>query len=147
MAELRWILLVAGLVFLAALAAWEKRKPRQAHRDAEVRAPGRNEPDLGTIVEPVASARAAGMDAGRRPVQAPLCVDLPAMEAIRDESMMAEVDALPVFEYHPASDAAREPAAGESASHESSARGEAARTRNRVLARRRQPRSRRMGRR
>ena len=108
MAELRWILLVAGLVFLVALAAWEKRKPRQAHRDAAVRAPARNEPDLGSIVEPVAGARAAGMDEGRRPVMAPLCVDLPAMEAIRDESMMAEVDALPVFEYHPASDVAPE---------------------------------------
>jgi FtsZ-interacting cell division protein ZipA len=114
MAELRWILLVAGLVFLAALAAWEKRKPRQAHRDADVRAPERNEPDLGSIVEPTVGGRAAGMDEGRRPIMAPLCVDLPAMEAIRDESMMAEVDALPVFEYHPASDAAAEAAAPES---------------------------------
>lgn len=114
MAELRWILLVAGLVFLVALAVWEKRKPRQAHRDAAVRAPVRNEPESGSIVEPVASPRSAGgMDDRRRPVMAPLCVDLPAMEAIRDESMMAEVDALPVFEYHPASDAASEPAAPE----------------------------------
>jgi FtsZ-interacting cell division protein ZipA len=114
MAELRWILLVAGLVFLVALAAWEKRKPRQASRDAPLRAPARNEPALGSIVEPAASSRSAGgMDDGRRPVMEPLCVDLPAMEAIRDESMMAEVDALPVFEYHPASDAAPERAAPE----------------------------------
>jgi FtsZ-interacting cell division protein ZipA len=115
MAELRWILLGAGLVFLLALAAWEKRKPRQAHRDAAVRGPARNEPELGSIAEPAAVARTAGsMEDGRRPVMAPLCVDLPAMEAIRDESMMAEVDALPVFEYHPASDAAAEPPAHDS---------------------------------
>jgi FtsZ-interacting cell division protein ZipA len=118
MAELRWILLVAGLVFLAALAVWEKRKPRQAHRDADVRAPARNEPDLGTIIEPAASSRPMGMDDGRRPVMAPLCVDLPTMEAIRDESMMAEVDALPVFEYHPSRDAATEPAVPASATLE-----------------------------
>jgi FtsZ-interacting cell division protein ZipA len=122
MAELRWILLVAGLVFLVALAAWEKRKPRQANRDAPGRAPARNEPELGTIVEPVASPRSAGgMDEGRRPVVDPLCVDLPAMEAIRDESMMAEVDALPVFEYHPASDGAPGPVAHEPAAYQPAA--------------------------
>ena len=33
MGALRWILLLAGLVFLAALAAWELRRPRQARRD------------------------------------------------------------------------------------------------------------------
>ena len=46
MAELRWILLIAGLVFLAALAAWEKRKPRQARRDGGAQAPSRAEPTL-----------------------------------------------------------------------------------------------------
>jgi len=106
MAALRWILLVAGLVFLVALAAWEKRKPRQAHSDAAVRGPARNEPELGSITEPAAATHTMPVAQGRRPVMEPLCVDLPAMEAIRNESMMAEVDALPVFEYHPASDAA-----------------------------------------
>ena len=111
MAALRWILLVAGLVFLVALAAWEMRKPRQAHRDSSVRGPKRNEPELGSFVEQSAESHAApaarsgshsSVGEGRRPVMPPPCIDLPAMEAIRDESMMAEVDALPVFEYQPA---------------------------------------------
>ena len=37
MAELRWILLLAGLVFLAALAAWEHLRPRQGRRDESAR--------------------------------------------------------------------------------------------------------------
>jgi FtsZ-interacting cell division protein ZipA len=113
MAALRWILLVAGLVFLAALAIWEKRKPRQAHRDSAMRGPARTEPELGATEAP-AEPHSVPMAQGRRPVMEPLCVDFPTMEAIRDESMMAEVDALPVFEYHPASDAAPapEPATG-----------------------------------
>jgi FtsZ-interacting cell division protein ZipA len=49
MASLRWILLLAGLVFLAALAAWESRRPRQASDDSDHRPerPGRNPPELG----------------------------------------------------------------------------------------------------
>jgi FtsZ-interacting cell division protein ZipA len=109
MAELRWILLVAGLVFLAVLAAWEMRKPRQAHRDAAVRGPQRSEPELGSFSEHPTDAHAAaatrgafgGASEARRPVMPPTHIDLPAMEAIRDESMMAEVDALPVFEFQP----------------------------------------------
>jgi len=48
MGELRWILLLAGLLFLAGLAAWESRRPRQARSDA----PGpseRNEPEIGAM--------------------------------------------------------------------------------------------------
>ncbi|HEY6451481.1 MAG TPA: cell division protein ZipA C-terminal FtsZ-binding domain-containing protein [Steroidobacteraceae bacterium] len=129
MAELRWILLIAGLVFLAALAAWEKRKPRQARRDGGAQAPSRAEPTLAagsqvpsevhdahamhaahaadTAYPAPASAAAlsaraaAGNADGRRPIMLPPRIDLPAMEAIRDESMMAEVDALPVFDFHP----------------------------------------------
>jgi cell division protein ZipA len=47
MAELRWILLLAGLVFLAALTAWELRRPRQAHGAVSGRAE-RSEPTYGT---------------------------------------------------------------------------------------------------
>ncbi|MGH8230694.1 MAG: cell division protein ZipA C-terminal FtsZ-binding domain-containing protein [Steroidobacteraceae bacterium] len=49
MASLRWILLLAGLVFLAGLAAWESRRPRQASDDSDNRPerPGRTTPDLG----------------------------------------------------------------------------------------------------
>jgi FtsZ-interacting cell division protein ZipA len=114
MAELRWILLAAGVVFLLALAAWEKRKPRQARREPAPGARARNEPELGSFTEQSESqaelaARSGSHGSvaeGRRPVLLPPRIDLPAMEAIRNESLMAEVDALPVFEYQPkASDA------------------------------------------
>jgi len=109
MAALRWILLVAGLVFLGVLAVWEKRRPRQAPGDGASGAVQRNEPELGSFPEPSADAHAPTPAPGRRPVLPPPRIDLPTMEAIRDQSMMAEVDALPVFEFQPmASDAAVE---------------------------------------
>ena len=48
MGALRWILLLAGLVFLAGLAAWEQRRPRQGRRDAPGRSE-RSEPEFGTM--------------------------------------------------------------------------------------------------
>jgi len=51
MGALRWILLLAGLVFLAALAAWESRRPRQARNDAPGRSE-RSEPEIGTMGQP-----------------------------------------------------------------------------------------------
>src|ERR1700688_4094539 len=59
MGALRWILLLAGLVFLAALAAWESRRPRQARRDAPGRSE-RSEPEMGTMGAASGSAGAAG---------------------------------------------------------------------------------------
>jgi FtsZ-interacting cell division protein ZipA len=50
MADLRWILLLAGLLFLAGLTAWELRRPRQARRDA-LEPTGRSEPQLGQMHE------------------------------------------------------------------------------------------------
>lgn len=50
MAELRWILLLAGLLFLAGLTAWEMRRPRQARRDT-LGPPERNEPQIGALQE------------------------------------------------------------------------------------------------
>jgi FtsZ-interacting cell division protein ZipA len=44
MQALRWILLLAGLVFLALLAAWELRRPRAGRRDEHQ---PRSEPQLG----------------------------------------------------------------------------------------------------
>jgi cell division protein ZipA len=61
MGALRWILLLAGLVFLAALAAWESRRPRQARRDAPGRSE-RSEPEMGTMG--AASGTAAAASAG-----------------------------------------------------------------------------------
>ena len=48
MEALRWILLLAGLVFLAALAAWEQHRPRQARRDGAGRSE-RSEPEIGAM--------------------------------------------------------------------------------------------------
>jgi len=74
MAALRWILLGVGLVFLAALAAWELRRPRRAAQ--------RGEPALGAAGEPSSghtpSPGAAG--ATRVRTSAPQRVDLPPLE-------------------------------------------------------------------
>ena len=50
MSELRWILLLAGLLFLAGLTAWELRRPRQARRDT-LGPVERSEPQLGAMQE------------------------------------------------------------------------------------------------
>jgi FtsZ-interacting cell division protein ZipA len=66
MAALRWILLGIGLVFLAALAVWELRRPRQGAQ--------RGEPSLGSPLEPSAGG-------GTRLRQgAPQRIDLPPLE-------------------------------------------------------------------
>ena len=99
MGELRFILLLAGLLFLAALAAWELRKPRQAQGDAALRDTGnaapsrRTEPQIGSMGD--APAEAAE---GRRRMTAPPHIDrpelpdLPAMEAMRAEFILADAD-------------------------------------------------------
>lgn len=106
MAELRFILLIAGLVFLVVLAAWELRKPRQAQGNEALRRPPRNEPELGSFAEPTldeamptmrAPAHAAGAE-GRRPVMPPPRIDLPEMEAIHAESILADRDVLPIYD-------------------------------------------------
>jgi FtsZ-interacting cell division protein ZipA len=98
MGELRFILLVAGLVFLVVLAVWELRKPRQAAaEDTVLRRTPRNEPELGTFTD---SAAQPAMPATRlRSATAlPPRIDLAEMEAIRAESVLANFDALPVFD-------------------------------------------------
>ena len=100
MGELRFILLLAGLVFLVALAAWELRKPRQAQGDAALRGGARrNEPQIGSMGD--SPAESAG---GRRPITAPPRIempDLPSMEAMRAESILADADAARAFESEP----------------------------------------------
>jgi hypothetical protein len=59
MEALRWILLLAGLLFIAALAAWESRRPRQASGDADGRSE-RYEPELGSLGPALAAG--AGVD-------------------------------------------------------------------------------------
>jgi FtsZ-interacting cell division protein ZipA len=73
MAELRFILLIAGLVFLVVLAAWELRKPRQASGNDTLRRPARSEPEFGSFAEPAAREL-------RRPVAVPPRIDLPEIE-------------------------------------------------------------------
>jgi FtsZ-interacting cell division protein ZipA len=79
MANLRWILLLAGLVFLAALAAWEMRRPRQARRDT-LNASGRNEPEVGQINELDSATSVPVLHAAynniRTPVSEPAQVEL-----------------------------------------------------------------------
>jgi FtsZ-interacting cell division protein ZipA len=79
MQPLRWILLLAGVLFLAALAWWESRRPRQASGDSRLRGEHR-EPTLN-------EAALAGLDSLRTP-QAPLPI--------------ITVDAVPAGELSPA---------------------------------------------
>src|SRR5207302_10315161 len=44
MSELRWTLLILGVVFIAALSWWERHRPRQASRDGAARRTGAREP-------------------------------------------------------------------------------------------------------
>jgi FtsZ-interacting cell division protein ZipA len=112
MGELRFILLLAGLVFLVALAAWELRKPRQAQGDAAMRDGAmrgkRSEPQMGSMGDSPAEAAE-----GRRPVSAPPRIDmpdLPAMEAMRAESILADSDAIQAFDAPEAFDRPEPPA-------------------------------------
>jgi cell division protein ZipA len=105
MGELRWILLLAGLVFLAALAAWEHLRPRQGRRDEDAPAGrsersdrsdrgDRSEPPLGTIAAasaaPAEDAAPAGariytgasLAGGRTRAEPPPRIDLPPLEPI-----------------------------------------------------------------
>jgi len=52
--SLRWTLLIIGVVFVAVLAWWERRKPHQAARDAGQVRPNLSEPTWGP--EPEAPA-------------------------------------------------------------------------------------------
>jgi FtsZ-interacting cell division protein ZipA len=88
MQALRWILLLAGVVFLTVLAAWELRRPRPGRRDEHQ---PRNEPPLGGM-EGGAAERPAGpsraLSAGestRRARLEPPLVQIVA-EASADES-------------------------------------------------------------
>jgi FtsZ-interacting cell division protein ZipA len=79
MANLRWILLLAGLAFLAVLAAWEMRRPRQGRREA-LSASARSEPDVGQINDLESAASVPVLHAAyhnvRTPVSEPAQVEL-----------------------------------------------------------------------
>ncbi len=99
MGELRWILLLAGLVFLAALAAWEHLRPRQGRRDEDAPAgrSERNEPPMGTMgaggaapnedASPPGSRIYSGASlGGRTRAEPPPRIDLPPLEPITPDS-------------------------------------------------------------
>jgi cell division protein ZipA len=112
MGALRWILLLGGLVFLVALAAWESRRPRQARRDS----PGASEHSepMGVIgpmghagasasgstaeESPSASGRiytgaslgGSGGGAGRTRNEPPPRIDLPPLEAAEPRARTAD---------------------------------------------------------
>jgi len=79
MANLRWILLLAGLAFLAVLAAWEMRRPRHGRRET-LSASGRSEPDVGQINDLESAASVPVLHAAyhnvRTPVSEPAQVEL-----------------------------------------------------------------------
>jgi len=112
MGELRWILLLGGLLFLAALAAWESRRPRQARSDA----PGppernerneRHEPEIGAMgqlgqrgagalaaEEPSGSSgrifTGAALGGGRTRAELPPRIDLPPLERMAKSSIIID---------------------------------------------------------
>jgi FtsZ-interacting cell division protein ZipA len=95
MADLRWILLLVGLAFLAALAAWESRRPRQGRRDA-LNPTERGEPAIGEMEQADASSSVpmpsismrAPFNNPRVRVMVPVRVELPPL----DPEDIAEVE-------------------------------------------------------
>ena len=84
MASLRWILLLAGVLFIAGLALWERRRPRQARGGAVPEEPGTEVPVAPRAVAPAAAGRAPAP--GFASPDAPLrIVELPAGRRIEPE--------------------------------------------------------------
>ena len=109
MGELRWILLFAGLVFLAALAAWEHLRPRQGRRDENAPAgrSERSEPPMGAMgtggaiagsdaATEEASASGsriytgASLGGARTRAEPPPRVDLPPLDPIASDSLAGD---------------------------------------------------------
>jgi FtsZ-interacting cell division protein ZipA len=121
MGALRWILLLAGLVFLAALTLWELRRPRQGRGGPAAPPPQRSEPSLGAMDEedtPVRVSSSASpapggarLGQGRRPLAPPVQIDLPPQRAPAaqndalqpqsgdDAAAPVELEVLPLYDY------------------------------------------------
>jgi cell division protein ZipA len=97
MPELRWTLLILGVIFVAALAWWERRRPHQASRQAPYIGAGESRPAANTEPSWGPDIEASNPRAGRDPtltlpeirVREPAPPrDLPVVE-IPDDSMVA----------------------------------------------------------
>jgi len=81
MSELRWTLLILGVVFIAALAWWERHRPRQASRDSAAQRTGAREPPAETVPRAV---RESGLSLPQMRARDPLLPhDLPLVEVAR----------------------------------------------------------------
>lgn len=90
MAELRFILFIAGLIFLVVLAAWELRRPRQAAPgDPSLRRAPRSEPELGGIGEYMQEAGAAPGSPRSRTTLTPPRLDLVELDEVGVDSVIA----------------------------------------------------------
>src|SRR5947209_907304 len=99
MPELRWTLLIIGVVFVVVLAWWERRKPHQAARDTGQVRPNLTEPTWGP--EPEAPAARAFREPtltlpeirSREPVATR---EVPVLEITDDSLIGLRVDGDPV---------------------------------------------------
>jgi len=102
MSELRWTLLILGVVFIAALAWWERHRPRQASRDSAAQRTGGREPPAETAPRAV---RESGLSLPQMRARDPMLPhDLPLVEVAR------ELPAVPVLGPGSAAPAQNEPA-------------------------------------
>ena len=82
MSELRWTLLILGVVFIAALAWWERHRPRQASRDGAAQRTGAREPAAEAAPRAV---RESGLSLPQMRARDPLLLhDLPVLEVARE---------------------------------------------------------------
>jgi cell division protein ZipA len=87
MSPLRWTLLILGLIFIAALAWWERRRPRQASGTLERAVPRESPPGASTarvvrdppltlpemrVRDPLVAHEVPGIDVTREPPRGPL---------------------------------------------------------------------------
>ncbi|MBV8852404.1 MAG: hypothetical protein JOZ93_18750 [Sinobacteraceae bacterium] len=115
MPELRWTLLIIGVVFVAVLAWWERRKPHQAARDAGQVRPSLTEPTWGAEPEPPAPRvfREPTLSLPEiRPREPVAAREVPVLEITDDSLIGLRVDGDPVEQQVAADEAsAAEPVA------------------------------------
>jgi cell division protein ZipA len=116
MSELRWTLLILGVVFIAALAWWERHRPRQASGGRATECSAARQPAAGEPTLTLPQMRARDPLAMR---------DLPVVEAARDLPAVPVLEPAPLDAGHPrARNTPTEPVAPDAA--ESAARDAAA---------------------